>query len=137
MSTLERHWSTLPGFSVRYAIRMPNGDLYAKAAPAKSSPAEDYSVPSPMRDMMGFFGFLETGSLSSAPPQSPKPEIFETRAQAEALLKELRDKAAQFGVTEWGGVIVAQLCTPFTSGDPTVDFANQIVAWLQEQGGAR
>lgn len=131
MSALERHWSSLPGFSVRFAIRMPNGQLYAKPAVQQPKPA-----PSLFDSLLG----LHLGQLSDdppPPPEPPKPEIFENHAQAEALLTELREMAARFGVTEWGGTIVAQLCTPFTSGDPTIDFAEQIVAWLTEQGGAR
>lgn len=134
MSDLEKHWLS-PGFSLHYAIRMPNGELYTPSRNAGTSPEDDYSIPAPMRDMMGMVGMF--GPTPAKAPTSPKPEIFESRPQAEKKLDELRAQARQFGVTEWGGMVVARLCTPFSSGDPTVEFAEQIVHWLAESDGAR
>ena len=136
MSELERHWLSLPGFRLLYAIRMPNGELYTPAVDGQTPTADDYSIPTPVRDMMGMFG-LFTPQESATPTEPPKPSIFETRLQAEQKLNELRALAARFGVTQWGGVVVAQLCTPFTSGDPSQEFAEQVTAWLQQQGGAK
>lgn len=115
-------------FTRQYAIRMPNGKLYHHVV--ESASVEDFSIPSPMRDMLGSW----IGIFS--PPQVAEPAvaIFTTREDAEKQLAELIKQAEAFGVTLYGGVIVERLCTPFTSHDPAVQFFREIAEWALEQG---
>lgn len=98
-------------FTYRYAIRRPDGEL----------------LPSP-KTGLGFsaiFGFSD-----DEPDTPPKPRTWDTRKEAENALKEIRRKAAELGVGDWCGVIVQQLCTPFTLHDPAEHFADEVQDWL-------
>jgi hypothetical protein len=123
------------GFSRRFAICMPNGALYQPKPTPAVNVADDYSMASPMRDLYAMF--MGSGPTAQEKPPAHGPEIYDTRDQAEAKLKELRQMAEKVGVTLWGGVVVEQLCTPFTSGDAATEFADQVVSWIDEQGGER
>lgn len=115
-------------FTHQYAIRMPNGQLYRHIV--KSPSVEDFSIPSPMRDMLGAIGLIcETPAVGD-----PSVAIFPTRAAAEQKLTELTKQAEAFGVSLYGGVIVERLCTPFTSHDPAVQFSREIAEWALKQG---
>jgi hypothetical protein len=115
------------GFTMRYAVRLPHGLLYSMAPQQRPSTADYWAIPSPVRDMLGY-------TEPTAPPP-PKPVIYDKRADAEELLKQIREAAAGVGVTEIGACIVEQLCTPFTSGDAAVEFAAEVQCWLAEHGG--
>lgn len=54
---------------------------------------------------------------------------------AEQKLDELRKRAALMGVDNYGAAVVERLCTPFTSGDPSVEFATEIEQWIAQRGG--
>ncbi|WP_104151118.1 hypothetical protein [Mycobacterium intracellulare] len=116
-------------FTRQYAIRMPNGQLYRHVV--KPASVEDFSIPSPMRDMLGALGVF---SCEPAVVAEPVPAIFATREDAEKKLAELIKQAEAFGVTLYGGVIVERLCTPFTSHDPAVQFCREISEWALKQG---
>lgn len=143
MSEIERHWSSRAGFTRRYAIRLPSGQLYTgydqmEYEQACQAYAEFMAMPAPMRDMAqsAIFGFFGGGAPRvTEPPKPPEPKVFDRRVEAEELLRELRSKATAVGVLGWGGCVVEQLCTPFTSGDPALEFAEQVEAWVQEQDG--
>ncbi|SRX93595.1 hypothetical protein MSP7336_01834 [Mycobacterium shimoidei] len=133
----------MKGFTFRYAIRMPDGQLYPPPPEPAPEPVPDYSVPSPMRDVgeqlsqmitgiTGMFGIPQT--QQDSPPPQHKPEIFDTLEEAEKKLAEIRAAAAKVGVINWGGTIVRQLCTPFTAGDIGKEFANQVAEWLRANG---
>lgn len=129
---IARHW--VNQFTRQYAIRLPDGRLYGDPAPQEDP--EDYSVPSPLRDMYRTFSFMFGTPPVEKSPSPAGPRIFSDHGQAEELLDELKAKAAEVGVDNWGGAVVERLCTPFTSGDPSVEFAEAIVAWVRENGGA-
>lgn len=74
------------------------------------------------------------GMTDPSPPKPHGPCIFEDRKLAEVMFESLKKEATKFGITDWGGAIVEQLCTPFTSGDPSVEFADQVVAWVARHG---
>lgn len=122
-----------PGFTFRYAIRMPNGELYRH--PQAQQQVEDLTASSLERDMNKMLGMIGWGTSSSAPkPQPTGPAIFDNRKDAENLLGQIQAQAAAVGVTHWGGTVVTQLCTPFTPGDPAESFWPAIAAWLSTQG---
>lgn len=105
------------GFTYRYAICRPDGVL----------------VPQPKRtDMFGLSSLFGPTEGDEAPP---KPRTWDTREAAESALKDIRSKAAELGVGDWFGVIVQQLCTPFTLHDPAEHFADEVQNWLS-RGGA-
>jgi hypothetical protein len=124
------------GFTYRYAVRMPNGLLYMRpveVADEDGEDATDYSTPSPMRDMQRYYVVLGNG-LSRKTKTVLEPVIFDKREDAEKVLDKLREEAIRFGVDNWGATIVAQLCTPFSPGDPGTEFIDQVLAWLEQQG---
>lgn len=131
----------MTGWEQHYAIRMPNGDLYSQPGPPVEAPP-DYSVPSPMRDM-GMFGFLFGSDSTPTKPGPMQPVIFTNQADAEKKLNYLREQAAQFGVTHWGGEIVHRVCTPFTAGQLAGrQFVEGLHRWMKDnmllppEGGA-
>lgn len=99
-------------FVRQFAIRMPNGELWHRPGSGMFE---------------GMFG------LPNAPRRAA---IWDTPAEAAEALQGIRDKAAQMGISEWFGVVVQRLCTPFTQGDPTEHFADEVTQWMQQQGGA-
>lgn len=122
------HW--INSCTRRYAVRMPNGELYVDRTLQRQAEiyAEQYhSVPSFMRDMMGM---VEPRSVPA-----PRPAIFDTRDEAERLCAKLAEEAAAVGVVNWGGAVVESLCTPFTTRDPGVQFAAEVAEWIAQQGG--
>lgn len=132
------------GFTRRWAICMPDGSLYTGVDPravqaAKEAAAQYHSMNGYERDMMRYAaGIFGAGFAEPQMPGAPKPMIFDDYAEAEKAYDQLSTHAAIVGVTSWGGAIVESLCTPFTSGDPSVEFAEQIAAWVAEHGrGAR
>ena len=40
-------------------------------------------------------------------------------------------------MANWGGSVVESLSTPFTTGDPGVEFAAEVAEWIAQQGGAQ
>lgn len=127
------------GFTFRYAVRMPDGQLYPSRPDGAPDPAVDYSRPSAFRDLETTWAYI----LGTAPPQQQQqqqtacvPRVFDTREGAEQLLAALQQEAAKFGVTNWGGTVVCQLCTPFTPGELT-QFADEVAQWLKTQGMAQ
>ncbi|MEE3066534.1 MAG: hypothetical protein VYA67_21765 [Actinomycetota bacterium] len=121
-----RHW----------AILMPNGELYAQAiqVPDTSEPVEDYSVPSPQRDM-SWMGLLGMGMTPQRTKTVWEPVIFADRASAEKVLADITKQAARLGVIHWGGMVVERICTPFVAADPAVQFSDDIITWIQKQQG--
>lgn len=119
-------------FTRQYAIRMPNGELFSHAAQPETV-VDDFSVPSPMRDMFAFMG-LNTPSAKAAGPTGPV--IFNNEKDATAKLDELRTQAATVGVSNYGGEVVHRLCTPFTVGRAAEQFLTEVQEWLDTQGGA-
>jgi hypothetical protein len=122
-------------FARQFAIRMPDGRLFGHPPQVEDVP--DYSQSSAMRDVKSMYSLL---GLSTSPTQStpkPGPVIFDTRDAAESKLADLRSHAEQVGVMAWGGVVVERMCTAFTSGDPSVEFANEVVRWISQQGGVQ
>lgn len=120
----------------QYAIRMPNGELYSDVAP--QAPVDDYSIPSPMRDMLGlgsWFGMMSTPAPATRVPTGPV--IFSDYPAAKAKLDELRKAARAVGVTVYGGEIVERLCTPFSTGDLVAQFNADLIEWLEQHGGAQ
>lgn len=123
------------GFTFRYAVRMPDGRLYPPKPDGAPEPAVDYSQSSFMRDMESAWASMFGGFQQQQQPQPSAwaPKTFDTREEAEKLLAALQQEAAKFGVTNWGGTVVWQLCTPFTPGDLT-EFADEVAQWLKAQG---
>lgn len=99
-------------FTYRYAIRRPDGELILQP---KSS---------------DLFGGL-FGRMGSTDDENRKPRTWDTRESAESALAEIRSKAADIGVGDWLGIVVQQLCTPFTLHDPAEHFADEIQHWLE------
>jgi len=99
-------------FTTQFAIRMPNGELHCQ---------------------LGGSSMFE--SMFGVANRPRRPAMWDTRAEADEALQGIRDKAAQMGITEWFGVVVQRLCTPFTQGDPTEHFADEVTQWMQQQGG--
>lgn len=99
--------SIVNSFTTRYAVRMPNGELYSRPTA--------YSL----------FGVPD-------PTSSSRVVAFDTRESAETFIARMRREAADIGI-DWQATIVQQLCTPFTSGDPTEQFAGEVIDWLREQ----
>lgn len=116
------------GFTFRYAIRMPNGQLFAAQ---KQRPA-DFE----REHQRAYLSMLGMHVLESEmePQPAPEPLIFDQRDDAEKILTNLRESARQFGVDNYGATIVAQLCTPFTPGDPGMEFADDIIKWIGQEG---
>lgn len=121
-------------FKRQFAIRMPDGRLYEE--PAAPAEVEDYGVSSPMRDMQQMYSMLGLTPRRIAPTPKPGPLIFDRREPADAKLDELRKAAARMGVDHYGAAVVERLCTPFTSGDPSAEFAAEVADWIAQQGGA-
>lgn len=93
-------------FTTRYAIRLPNGELYRRPG------------------VCSIFGVADQGSA--------RVMVFDTKPAAEQFVAAMRREAASIGI-EWHATIVQQLCTPFTAGDPTAQFASDVIDWLREQ----
>jgi hypothetical protein len=104
-------------FTYRFAIRRPDGELL------------------PRSKVSGMYASIFGKSLFSGDDEL-KPRTWDTRAEAESALVEIREKAAEIGIGDWLGVIVTQLCTPFTFHDPAEHFAAEVQDWL-DQGGAQ
>lgn len=115
-------------FKRQWAIRMPDGNLYVE--PAQAEAVVDYSIPAPMRDYYQMMGLGNQTRVSK--PNGPL--IFDHQKPAELKLAELQKRAAAMGVDNWGGAVVERLCTPFTSGDPGVEFAAEVVDWVEQHG---
>lgn len=113
------------GFTYRYAIRMPNGQLFKSPQQQQTEELRDQNQQLYMR-MLGIY----VSEPDPTPPPDPCPMIFDKREDAEQVFNNLRESARQFGVDNWGGTIVAQLCTPFTPGDPGMEFADAVIYWL-------
>jgi hypothetical protein len=96
---------------------MPDGQLYR--------PPHPRSVFGPL---LGF----ETATARTQPPA-----LFDTRADAEVLLNEIRRQAESVGVTNWGGQVVCQLCSPFVPVDPAPLFCEHIESWLHQREAGR
>ncbi|MCX8559802.1 hypothetical protein OS122_02665 [Mycolicibacterium mucogenicum] len=77
-------------------------------------------------DMFGFVSFYS---------EQRKPLTWDTRDEAERALQYMREQACEFGITDWCGVVVHQLCTPFTLHDPAQHFADEVQQWLD--GGSQ
>ncbi|MEN6546305.1 MAG: hypothetical protein ABFE07_09715 [Armatimonadia bacterium] len=102
------------GFTYRYAIRRPDGEL----------------IPQPKSSYLsGLFGLPNAVADGNA-----RPRTWDAREQAEAALRDIQAEAASIGITSWLGRVEQQLCTPFTVTDPAEHFADEIQQWLQ--GGA-
>lgn len=116
-------------FATYYAIRLPSGKLweYQPDAEQTKKAAEKYwAMPSYMRDVLGL--------TEPEPPGKPILGVFLDREAAQTVCDQLRARAAEVGVDNWGGRVVSAIRTPFTSNDPAVEFAEQIVAWVIENG---
>jgi len=87
----------------QYAIRMPNGKLYA------TSPYVGYN----------------------APP--PEVAVWSNQNSAQQALESLRHQAQNLGVEDWLGVVVQRICSEFTTTDPVGEFAGEIEKWAAEQ----
>lgn len=119
------------GFVRYYAIRPPSGEIweYRPDTGEALKKAQSYwAMPSYLRDMMGMTEPDQTES-------KPIPGVFLDREIAQSVCDQLRERAEEVGVVHWGGCVVSALRTPFTSGDPSIEFANEIVRWIQEQNG--
>ena len=129
MSLPVPHWSR--HCSRRFAVRMPNGELYCQPADPKMAEyaQQYYAMPSFMRDV---YGLVEPKSEPAT-----KSAIFDTRAEAEALYARLAKQAAEGGVANWGGSVVEAPMAPFATGDPGVQFAAEVAEWIAQQGGAQ
>lgn len=103
------------GFTYRYAIRRPDGELIR--------------MPKSSVWYADLFG-RAYGSDETRPPRT-----WDTRSAAESALREIREEAATLGISEWLGVVVQQLCTPFTLHDPAEHFADEVQQWMD--GGAK
>lgn len=105
------------GFTYRYAICRPDGELVQQP-----------------RDSMFGLGLI-FGHSSNDDDETRPPRTWDTREQADNALRNIRKQAAELGIGEWLGVVVQQLCTPFTMHDPAEHFADEVQQWLD--GGAR
>jgi len=103
-------------FTYRYAIQLPNGELLMKT--------REFGLPSLAR----MFG------VENAPEDTPRPQTWDTREAAQSALDSIRTDLASKGI-EWVATIVQSLCTPFTVVDPGEHFADEVGAWLHENGG--
>ena len=103
-------------FTYRYAIRRPDGEL----------------IPKPKSSDLGLRGLF--GPVLDIDDDVPRPRTWDSREDAERALADIKRKAAEIGIGEWLGVIVQQLCTPFTMHDPAEHFADEVQQWLD--GGA-
>jgi hypothetical protein len=113
---------------------MPNGDLFSThTTESAEDDADDFSVPSPIRDMMrsGVFGHSLMGKTKTV----WHPAIFETRQAAEKQLQALHEHASHLGITAWAGTVVERLCTPFITNDPAVEFRDDVISWIERQHG--
>lgn len=144
VSEIELHaMASRNGFTRRWAIRLPDGSLYTGQHPraaelAAEAAAKWHAMSSAERDMRQYQAAMFGQRIGEPQPPAPaKPIIFDSRADAEKLYRDLCDAARLVGVQHWGGAIVESLCTPFTSADPAVQFAEQITAWVAENGGDR
>lgn len=128
---------TTNDFVRQFAVLMPNGQLHSQ--PVHGEAVEDYSIPSPQRDMLGGMWAALFGSTSAAeaPVIGSEPVIYPTREAAEKVLNQLRSQAEKFGVTNWGGAVVERLCTPFVWCEPEVQFRNDIIAWMEQRESGR
>jgi hypothetical protein len=104
-------------FTAQFAIQMPDGTLYRRA------PETDWSR------LLGF--------KSSTAALAESPYIYDTRAEADDALRNLRNKAAAMGITEWFGVVVQRLCTPFAEANPAERLVLELREWMMDQGGAQ
>lgn len=103
-------------FTYRYAIRRPDGELMR------------------MPDSSSLFGNIFGPTWYSDDTVRP-PRTWDTREAAESALNEIRKRAADLGIGDWLGVVVQQLCTPFTLHDPAEHFADEVQQWMD--GGCR
>jgi hypothetical protein len=97
-------------FTYRYAIRRPDGELL------------------PVPKSSEFFGNIFGHYGLDDEPR--KPRAWDTREEADSALRHLRERAAELGVVDWLGVVVQQLCTPFTLHDPAEHFAEEVQQWM-------
>lgn len=118
------------GFTYRYAIRMPNGELFTQQQPRQAAWSQR-EIEARYMHMLGM-GVHYVAEPDPGPQPDPGPMIFDKLEDAETVFENLRSSAVQFGVDLWAGAIVAQLCTPFTPGNPGTEFAETVVKWLTE-----
>jgi len=97
-------------FTYRYAIRRPDGELVQ------------------MPKCSGLFGSIF--GHAPADDEQRKPQTWDTREAADSAPKAFREKAAELGIGDWLGVVVQQLCTPFTLHDPAEHFADEVQQWM-------
>ncbi len=98
-------------FTKQWAIAMPNGELWRNQCQCHG----------------GMFGVCF---------HNPPPSTFDSRAEAEHTLHQIRAvQARDMGVTDWAGHIVQRLCSPFTVHDPAEQFGTAVEDWLKTQGG--
>ena len=89
----------------QYAIRMPNGKLYANP---------------------------NVYHIGDNPPE-PKAMVWDDPQSAEWGLRTLRRQAQDLGVEDWLGVVVQRICSEFTTADPVEEFADEIEKWAADQ----
>lgn len=107
-------------FVTQYAIRTPSGELWSSAAP--SGWASNI-----------FGGLFGNATGDESPPPTPPPAVWYSRDEAQNQLDSLRVQAARLGVTDWFGVVVQRICSPFTTDDPGERFVTELQEWLDRQ----
>jgi hypothetical protein len=112
----------------QYGIQTPDGALLSYQPAHSQPPGWDWDAYFSVR------GFVAQQIGEPTPPPPPVPYAFDTRQQAEAMLKHIASQSASVGVT-YHGVIVERLCSPFTTHNPGPKFTREITAWLRQQGG--
>lgn len=117
-------------FVTYYAIMLPSGELWdyyhGDAEQSRQAAQKYYAMPSYMRDVLGL--------TEPEPAPKPFPAVFFEQEAAQKACDQLRERAKEVGVDHWGGQVVSAIRTPFTSADPSEQFADQIVAWVAEHG---
>jgi hypothetical protein len=99
------------GFTFQYALRLPNGDLYLKPTRPSMFTAMFYATP-------------------------PEPErelaVFDTRADAEEVLEDMRKVAREVGVDNLGATIVTRLFSPFVGEhEDGTEFVQAVMEWIE------
>lgn len=119
------------GFTFQFAIRTPSGRLYSE--PCQKKNTSDYNAAS----YMSILGIGMHYLLEEEPEPRTEPThqilVFDCPEDAATKLQQLQKQAAAVGVDNYGGAVVARLCSPFTDLPSTTQFAAHVEAWMENQ----
>jgi hypothetical protein len=107
--------SEIHGYTLQFAIKLPNGALYLKPTQRAMFASMFGPVGDPPRELA----------------------VFDERSDAEEVIDEMRKLANEVGVDNLGATIVTRLCSPFLADhDDVAGFVAHIAEWVEKGGDA-